>query len=213
MPLASRKGLEIDVICFQPFRYLQSLQFKADVEQFECPTFLAPRAGHFLSPSRGANRKRKDPARRRAMDAFVFSSTLTDTPRQNAKRRRSGKKCPAREAPNVNGSKGRQNRLIQGAAMRKLIQSTLISLDGVVDDASSWGQKYFDPAWWKSYTEALQACDALLLGRNTYEMLGDRAHAVDNAYTRQLNGIRKYVFSSTLKNADWKNSVLVRGDV
>jgi dihydrofolate reductase len=97
--------------------------------------------------------------------------------------------------------------------MRKLIQSTLISLDGVVDDASSWGQKYFDPAWWKSYTEALQACDALLLGRNTYEMLGDRAHAVDNAYTRQLNGIRKYVFSSTLKNADWKNSVLVRGDV
>src|SRR6202034_1687225 len=37
--------------------------------------------------------------------------------------------------------------------------------------------------------------------------------AVDNTYTRQMNGIRKYVFSSTLKNAEWKNSVLVRGDV
>jgi dihydrofolate reductase len=97
--------------------------------------------------------------------------------------------------------------------MRKVIQSTLISLDGVVDDVSSWGQKYFDPAWWTSYTQALEACDALLVGRNTYEMLGDRAHAVDNAYTRQMNGIRKYVFSSTLKNVDWKNSVLVRGDV
>jgi dihydrofolate reductase len=97
--------------------------------------------------------------------------------------------------------------------MRRVIQSTLISLDGVVDDASSWGQKYFDPAWWKSYTQALEVCDALLLGRNTYEMLGNRAHAVDNAYTRQMNGIRKYVFSSTLKSADWKNAVLVRGDV
>jgi dihydrofolate reductase len=97
--------------------------------------------------------------------------------------------------------------------MRKVIQSTLISLDGVIDDVSSWGQKYFDPAWWKSYTQALEACDALLVGRNTYEMLEGRSRSVDNAYTRQINGMRKYVFSSTLKKADWKNSVLVRGDV
>ncbi len=97
--------------------------------------------------------------------------------------------------------------------MRKVIEATLISLDGVVDDVGSWGQKYFDAAWWNSYTQALEACDALLLGRNTYEMLGARARAVDNAYTRRLNGIRKYVFSSTLKSADWSNSVLVRGNV
>jgi len=97
--------------------------------------------------------------------------------------------------------------------MRKVIQSTLISLDGVVDDVSSWGQKYFDAAWWRSATQALEACDALLLGRNTYEMLAARSQSVDNAYTRQINGIRKYVFSSTLKNADWRNSVLVRGEV
>jgi dihydrofolate reductase len=97
--------------------------------------------------------------------------------------------------------------------MRKVIQSTLISLDGVVDDVSSWGQKYFDPAWWKSVTQALEACDALLMGRRTYEMLAERSHAIDNAYTRQIHGMRKYVFSSTLQKADWKNSVLVRGDV
>ena len=97
--------------------------------------------------------------------------------------------------------------------MRKVIQSTLISLDGVVDDVSAWGRKYFDPAWWKSATQALEVCDALLLGRNTYEMLAERARTVDNAYTRQLDGVRKYVFSSTLTKADWNNSVLVRGDV
>jgi dihydrofolate reductase len=97
--------------------------------------------------------------------------------------------------------------------MRKVIQSTLISLDGVVDDVSSWGRKYFDPAWWKSYTQAIEACDALLLGRNTYEMLAERSRSIDNAYSRQINGIRKYVFSSTLKKADWNNSMLVRGDI
>jgi len=97
--------------------------------------------------------------------------------------------------------------------MRKVIQSTLISLDGVVDDVSSWGRKYFDEAWWRSATQMLESCDALLLGRNTYEMLAERSRAVENAYTRQINGIRKYVFSSTLTKADWNNSVLVRGDV
>ena len=97
--------------------------------------------------------------------------------------------------------------------MRKVIQSTLISLDGVVDDVSSWGRKYFDPAWWKAATQALEACDALLLGRNTYEMLAERSRAVDNAYTRRINDVRKYVFSSTLQKVDWNNSVLIRGDV
>jgi dihydrofolate reductase len=97
--------------------------------------------------------------------------------------------------------------------MRKVIQSTLISLDGVIEDVSSWGRKYFDPAWWKSYAQALEACDVLLLGRNTYEMLEERSRAADNAYGRQINAMRKYVFSSTLKQANWKNSVLVRGAV
>lgn len=108
--------------------------------------------------------------------------------------------------------------------MRKVIQSTLVSLDSVVDDVSSWGRKYFDPAWWKSSLQTLEPCDALLMGRNTYEMLAERTQGLlaldragepshDNAYARQINDIRKYVFSSTLKKADWKNSVLVRGDV
>ena len=110
--------------------------------------------------------------------------------------------------------------------MRKVIQSTLISLDGVVDDVGSWGRKYFDPAWWRNSLQTLQMCDAILMGRNTYEMLGGRTQALlasgrdgeiaashDEGYARLMNGIRKYVFSSTLKKADWNNSVLVRGDV
>lgn len=97
--------------------------------------------------------------------------------------------------------------------MRKVIEPTLISLDGVIDDVGTWAGKYFDDAWWKSYTHALEACDALLLGRNTYEMLWQRARAIDNDYSRRLTSIQKYVFSSTLKKAEWNNSTLVKGDV
>ncbi len=110
--------------------------------------------------------------------------------------------------------------------MRKVIESTLVSLDGIVDDVGSWGRKYFDVAWWKASLHALEPCDALLMGRNTYEMLAGRTQAVlaqgradeqsqtpDQAYARRLEGIRKHVFSSTLKTVGWNNSVLVREDV
>src|SRR6185312_5228147 len=105
--------------------------------------------------------------------------------------------CPAWSSSHVHRTEkpneGLRNRLIQGAAMRRVVQSALISLDGVVEDVHSWGRKYFDPAWWKSYAQALEACDALLLGRNTYEMLaeGSVALPLDNAYGRQINGVRK----------------------
>jgi dihydrofolate reductase len=88
-----------------------------------------------------------------------------------------------------------------------------MSLDGVVHDVPAWGRKFIDPAWWRNATAALAVCDALLMGRNTYEMLSDRARTVDNDYARLLTSTRKYVFSSTLPKADWNNSVLVRGDV
>jgi len=110
--------------------------------------------------------------------------------------------------------------------MRKVIQSTLMSLDGVVDDVSAWGRTYFDPAWWVRSLQALETCDALLMGLNTYAMLAGRTQALlasnrddehsfspDLAYCRRLDGIRKYVFSSTLETADWTNSVILRGNV
>jgi dihydrofolate reductase len=33
------------------------------------------------------------------------------------------------------------------------------------------------------------------------------------SYADAINGIRKYVFSSTLETADWNNSTIIRGDV
>jgi dihydrofolate reductase len=56
--------------------------------------------------------------------------------------------------------------------MRKLIESTLLSLDGVIDDPASWGiEDYFDDAFQKGALERLLESDAMVMGRRTYELL------------------------------------------
>ncbi|MFD6069463.1 dihydrofolate reductase family protein [Amycolatopsis lurida] len=97
--------------------------------------------------------------------------------------------------------------------MRKIVESTLISLDGVVNDPGSWALDYFDHEFLKEAFELLQGCDAMLMGRGTYEDLSWRWPDQNGDFADAINGIRKYVFSSTLERADWNNSVVVRGDV
>jgi len=86
--------------------------------------------------------------------------------------------------------------------MRKIIEYTLVSLDGVF--AGPVVQRflgYRDAAYLRDGLGQLLACDAMLMGRTTYEDFA------------RINTIQKYVFSSTLDSAGWNNSVLVRGDV
>src|SRR5262249_40094240 len=49
-------------------------------------------------------------------------------------------------------------------------------------------------------------------GRGTYEYFADVMPTQAGPYADAINTIRKYVFSSTLKNADWNNSTLIRDD-
>ncbi|WP_149261066.1 dihydrofolate reductase family protein [Actinomadura sp. K4S16] len=97
--------------------------------------------------------------------------------------------------------------------MRKIVESTLMSLDGVVDDPGSWALDYFDDQFLKEAFELLQGCDAMLMGRGIYEDLSWRWPGQTGDFADAINGIRKYVFSSKLERADWNNSVIVRGDV
>ena len=97
--------------------------------------------------------------------------------------------------------------------MREIVESTLISLDGVVDDPGSWALDYFDEQFLEEAYALLKGCDAMLMGRGTYEDLSWRWPGQKGDFADAINGIRKYVFSSTLDRADWNNSVIVRGDV
>ena len=95
--------------------------------------------------------------------------------------------------------------------MRKLTESTFVSLDGVTEDPRAWAMGYFTEDAQEAALEQLQASDGMLMGRGTYEYF---AAALPNGspYADAINAIRKYVFSSSLESADWNNSTIIRDD-
>ena len=108
--------------------------------------------------------------------------------------------------------------------MGKIVISTNVSLDGVVQDpdgkegfgrggwfARSGGQDV-DEFFKASYAEAMQTA-ALLLGRRTDEWFGTRWPSRTGEWADRLNSMPKYVVSSTLKEPDWNNSTVLNGDV
>ena len=63
--------------------------------------------------------------------------------------------------------------------------------------------------------DELQASDALLLGRKTYEGFAAAWPAMqdDAGFADKMNSMPKYVVSSTLDKAEWSGSQLIKGDV
>lgn len=99
--------------------------------------------------------------------------------------------------------------------MRKLIESTFVTLDGVIADPHLWSGPYWDAEHSGYSADLLFGADALLLGRETYlgfaEVWPQRAGA--DEYTDRINAMPKYVASTTLdpQHSDW-NATVLRGD-
>ena len=97
--------------------------------------------------------------------------------------------------------------------MRKIIESTLMSLDGVFSDPHIWATEYFDSEAERHALELLSTADAMLMGRRTYEFFAAAFPHQTGEYGDRVNKIQKYVLSNTLKKADWSNSLVISGDV
>src|SRR5262244_11024 len=97
--------------------------------------------------------------------------------------------------------------------MRRIIESTLVSIDGVIEAPQLWAIDYFDSEAEKYALELLSASDAMLMGRRTYEFFAAAFPHRTGEYGDRINSIRKYVFSSGLQKADWSNSSIIKGDV
>ena len=101
--------------------------------------------------------------------------------------------------------------------MRKLIESTFTTLDGVISDPQKWGPPYWDDEHAGYARTLLFGADALVLGRVTYEGFA-RVWPTrpSDAYTDRINRLPKHVASRTLNGTTWNgtwNATLIEGDV
>ncbi|HYJ67923.1 MAG TPA: dihydrofolate reductase family protein [Nocardioidaceae bacterium] len=100
--------------------------------------------------------------------------------------------------------------------MRKIINSTYISLDGVIEEPHLWQSLPSDRGDTGNQVQVdlLYACDAVLMGRRTYDVFSPvwQSRSGD-PYSDRINTMEKYVVSSTLKDPDWANTKVIDGDV
>lgn len=94
----------------------------------------------------------------------------------------------------------------------KLTVAALLTLDGVHDSPRSFAGPYFDDDAAARSLVALESCAAMLMGRTTYEYFAPAWSAATDPYSARVNGITKYVFSSTLTDPSWSNTRVVAGD-
>jgi dihydrofolate reductase len=106
--------------------------------------------------------------------------------------------------------------------MRKLIVSTLVTLDGVVQDPGGfgetaqggWANPYFTEDAARESYENLMESDYFLCGRVTYELLSKAWGKIKQGpYLERMNAIPKLVASRTLKEPLEWNATLIKGDV
>jgi dihydrofolate reductase len=101
--------------------------------------------------------------------------------------------------------------------VRNVILSVMISLDGFFEARGEGWEKIdwhrADEQWEDYAIELLGGADTLLFGRKTYAGFAEFWPTQPGEIARLLNAIDKIVFSTTLAEADWNRSRLVRDHV
>ncbi|MCW2856424.1 MAG: deaminase/reductase [Marmoricola sp.] len=105
--------------------------------------------------------------------------------------------------------------------MGTIVVNTNMTLDGVVDNPT--GEDGPGGGWFTSMSpgdfeawakfEQTQVHDAVLLGRRTDAWFAQRWNDRNDDWASRLNGLPKYVVSSTLTAAAWRNGTVLRGDL
>lgn len=95
--------------------------------------------------------------------------------------------------------------------MGRLIVSAQVTVDGVMDQLEGWFNAEDESA--HAGLEQLQAADALVLGRETYQVLSKVWPDTEGAYADLINPIPKYVASRTLAGPLTWNSTLLGENV
>ncbi|CAG5069400.1 putative protein YyaP [Dyadobacter sp. CECT 9623] len=109
--------------------------------------------------------------------------------------------------------------------MRRIIINEFISLDGVIQspggpdedttggfNVGGWVAKKSDDITDQVLGDIMEQSYDLLLGRFTYQIWEPYWPNQTGPIAEKFNQVNKYVASRTLKEASWKNTVLLNGD-
>jgi dihydrofolate reductase len=104
----------------------------------------------------------------------------------------------------------------------RLVVTEYISVDGVVE-APSGTERFERVGWTDDFARGpdgnqfkvaeTMASDAQLLGRITYEQFAAVWPHVEGDFADYFNSMPKYVVSSTLKDPEWNNTMVLDGDL
>jgi dihydrofolate reductase len=101
--------------------------------------------------------------------------------------------------------------------VRKIVAAEFLSLDGVMESPDQWHFDYFNDEMGEAVGEGFATSDALLMGRVLYEEWAaywPNQNPEENPVAATMNGIRKYVVSTTLEGPlEWNNTTLIGEDV
>ena len=103
--------------------------------------------------------------------------------------------------------------------MGRIVVTEFISLDGVIE-APGGGEGFTHDGWTFEFDrgdegnqfklDETRASAALLLGRRTYEGFAAAWPSREGEFADLFNTMPKYVVSTTLEQADWNNSTILR---
>jgi dihydrofolate reductase len=99
-----------------------------------------------------------------------------------------------------------------GQNARRLVQGVLVSLNGVISEPGEWAGPYFGPGAAQRSLDVLRRSAAMVMGRGTYEVFSQQWPGTPGEYAGYLNAMPKYVYSSTLTDAQWTNTSVIRED-
>jgi dihydrofolate reductase len=99
--------------------------------------------------------------------------------------------------------------------VRKLIVTEFISIDGVVGEPHEWHFPFWSDEMGAYKQKEVFSHDGLVLGRNTYDGFAAAwpAYEDEDGFADRMNGMPKYVVSTTLTDPAWNNTSVIQGDV
>jgi dihydrofolate reductase len=97
--------------------------------------------------------------------------------------------------------------------MGKIVSSTFVSLDGVINHMDRWHFDFIDAETDAFAIRQLNEHDALLMGRNTYDAYAATWPEREGEMADRINLMEKYVASTTLQSPEWANTTVLAGDL